>query len=403
MGEEDSLVIRLAARGDGVTASGRHVPGAAPGDRVRDDGGLDHGTHHVVPPCRHHDLCGGCSLQHVDEQSYAVFLHDRVTNTLAAQRLIDVSVAEPKISLPLSRRRTSLRAIRHGKTLHLGYNTAQSHRVINIAECPVLHPDLFACVMALRVLLQGWTDPRLNLTLHLNIADQGIDCALKNINPDSLDEYESLTGFAAQQNLARLVIDRGDGWETLYEPEPVTVSFAGHAVNTPPSSFLQATIEGEAALVAAVQQGIGDARIIADLFCGIGTFALNLADGRKVYAAEAGRDALLALKAAANRASLPIFTEHRDLYRRPLSAREISRFDAVIIDPPRAGAKEQVKEIAQSDLKKLVYVSCNPATFARDTRVLCDSGWILELVQPVGQFLWSTHVELAARFTRSAP
>ncbi|WOE73972.1 class I SAM-dependent RNA methyltransferase [Alterisphingorhabdus coralli] len=402
MTEDDRLIVRLAARGDGVTASGQHIPGAAPGDKVREDGGLEHGPHHVTPPCRHYDLCGGCSLQHVDEESYAGFLSDRVASALAAQKLTDIAIAQPHISPPFSRRRTSLRAIRHGRSLNLGFNTAQSHRVVDVVQCDVLHPDLLSLIAALRALLQDWEDPRLNLTIYLNLADQGIDCALKNIDPDSLEKYEKLTDFASQQQLARLVIDRGDGWETLYEPEPVTVSFDGHAVNTPPNSFLQATVQGEAALVEAVRHGLGDAKIIADLFCGIGTFALNLVQGRKVYAAEAGRDAILGLKAAAGRAGLPVFTEHRDLYRRPLSEQEISRFEAVIIDPPRAGAKEQVQMIAQSDLARLVYVSCNPSTFARDAKLLCDAGWVLQQVQPVGQFLWSTHVELVGTFLRSA-
>lgn len=398
--DDNRRVVRVAARGDGVTASGRHVPGAAPGDIVRDDGGLDHGPHHITPPCRHFALCGGCSMQHIDHESYATFLRDRVISALAAQRLTGIEVAAPQISPPLARRRSALRAIRQGKALHLGFNTAQSHRVLDIVQCEILSPPLLACIAALRTFLKEWEDPRLNLVIHLNIADQGIDCAIKNINPDSLREYEKLTDFASDQQLARLVIDRGDGWETLYEPEPVTVSFGSYAVNMPPNSFLQATLEGEAALIAAVQAGLGEARIIADLFCGVGTFALNLVKGRKIYAAEAGRDALLALKAAAGRAGLPIFTEHRDLYRRPLSAAELSRFEAVIMDPPRAGAKEQIHAIAQSQLGRLVYVSCNPITFARDAKLLCDAGWTLEAIQPIGQFLWSTHVELVGIFTQ---
>lgn len=402
MTTDDRLVVRLAARGDGVTASGQHVPGAAPGDSVREDGGLDHGPHHVTPPCRHFDMCGGCTLQHVDQLSYATFLRDRIVTGLAAQRLADVDVGAPKLSPPFTRRRASLRAVRNGKALHIGFNTAQSHRVLDIVQCDVLHPDLMALVAALRTLLQHWKDPRLNLTIYLNICDQGIDCNIKNINPTDLAEYERLSDFAAIHKLARLAIDRGDSWETLYEPEPVTVSFAGYPVNTPPNSFLQATREGEAALVVAVAQGLGDATIIADLFCGVGTFALNLAKGRKIYAAEAGRDALLALKAAAGSAGLQIFTEHRDLYRRPLSPSELDRFDAIIIDPPRAGAKEQIQTIAQSKLGRLVYVSCNPASFARDAKTLCDAGWTLEKVLPVGQFLWSTHVELVGHFIRAA-
>ena len=176
--------------------------------------------------------------------------------------------------------------------------------------------------------------------------------------------------------------------------------FGGVVVDVPPFAFLQPTAAGEAALVDAVSDAVGDAAAVADLFAGVGTFALSLCAGRKVFAAEGARDAILALKGAANRARALVAAEHRDLFRRPLVPAELDRFDAVILDPPRAGAEEQVRQLAQSATPTIAYVSCNPASFARDAKILVAGGYRLDRVRPVGQFRWSTHVELAARFSR---
>jgi 23S rRNA (uracil1939-C5)-methyltransferase len=178
----------------------------------------------------------------------------------------------------------------------------------------------------------------------------------------------------------------------------VTITLGGVPVPLPENAFLQATAEGEAVLVAAVREAVGEARILTDLFAGLGTFALAL-DG-KVLAVEGARDAALVLKAAANRAQRPVFVDHRDLFRRPLTPEELGRFEAVVLDPPRAGAKEQVAHLARAAVPVLAYASCNPATFARDAKTLVDGGWRLEWVKPVGQFRWSTHVELVGCFRR---
>jgi 23S rRNA (uracil1939-C5)-methyltransferase len=220
-----------------------------------------------------------------------------------------------------------------------------------------------------------------------------VDLLLRDISTEGLAAMEALAAFAAEQQLARLSIDRGLGAETLYEPQPATVTLAGAAVAFPVGAFLQATADGEAALVEAVREAVESSTAIADLFSGLGTFAL--ATGA-CYAAEASRDAAAALKRA-----VPVMTvEHRDLYRRPLDAEELARFTAVILDPPRAGAVEQVAALARSAVRRIAYVSCNPATFARDAKALVDGGYALEWVKPVGQFRWSTHVELAACFSR---
>jgi 23S rRNA (uracil1939-C5)-methyltransferase len=228
----------------------------------------------------------------------------------------------------------------------------------------------------------------------MTLADQGVDLLLEGIAADTLEAAEAMTAFARDNGLARVALDDGYGAQTIWEPEPVTITLSGTAVALPHGAFLQATAEGEAALVAAVREAVGEAGLVADLFAGLGTFALALSG--KVYAAEGARDAALALKAAGR----ALFVDHRDLFRRPLDIAELSRFEAVVLDPPRAGAREQILLLAASSVPNIAYVSCNPATFARDAKVLIDGGYRLDWVRPVGQFRWSTHVELAAAFKK---
>lgn len=379
-----SEIVRLAARGDGVAADGRFVPMTAPGDLVDADGKVTPGPHHATPPCRHFPDCGGCQLQHVDDAAYAAYLSERIASALAAQSLATPEIRAPQLSPPKSRRRAALKAA--GGLI--GFNAAASHRIVDMRECHVLSPALFALVAPLRRLLNG----RAGVTMTL--ADQGADLLIEGLSADTLEKAEAMTGFARENRLARLALDDGGGPQTIWEPEPVTVTLSGAAVALPPGAFLQATAAGEAALVAAVREAAGGAEIVADLFAGLGTFALALHG--KIYAAEGARDAALALKGAGR----GVFVEHRDLYRRPLDTAELDRFEAVVLDPPRAGAKEQVTALAASKVPRIVYVSCNPATFARDAAALAGGGYRLDWVQPVGQFRWSTHVELAAAFTR---
>jgi 23S rRNA (uracil1939-C5)-methyltransferase len=370
----------------------------APGDMVRPDGTVAPGPHRAVPPCRHFPECGGCQLQHLDDHAYAAFLVDRVAQALAAQGVVAAEIRPPQLSPPMSRRRASLRAEQRGSPVRLGFNAEQSHRIVDMRECHILRPELFALVDPLRKLLGGLLGPRGNGGVRLTLADQGADILLEKVSAEGLAASEALTAFAETHRLARLALDDGYGPQTRWEPEPVTVTLGGVAVPLPHGAFLQATAQGEAALVEAVREAVGPARIVADLFAGLGTFALSL-EGR-ILAAEGARDAALALKSAANRAGRQIFVDHRDLFRRPLDEKELGRFEAVVVDPPRAGAREQAALIARSAVPRIASVSCNPATFARDARTLLDGGYRLDWVKPVGQFRWSTHVELAAAFSR---
>jgi 23S rRNA (uracil1939-C5)-methyltransferase len=399
MGDPDKI-IRIAARGDGVTADGRHVPLAAPGDVLNPDGGLVHGPHHAVPQCQHFPLCGGCQLQHLDEESLAAFVRDRAVGALAAQQVDPVEVMPVHLSPPGTRRRIAVRSAWVGKQFQLGFSTEKSHRIIDLKQCDVMAPQLFAMMQPLRDFLGPRVAQKRNVQVKLALANQGVDVTIEHLSLEGLEAQEALTAFAAAQGLARLSLDDGYGATASWEPEPVTVTIGNVAVGYPAYGFLQATADGEIALVEAVRTAIGDARLVADLFSGLGTFALSLGDERKLYAAEADREALLSLKSAAAQARRTVFTEHRDLFRRPLTATELNRFEAVILDPPRAGAREQIGHLATSQVPKIAYVSCNPASFARDAKQLAESGYRLQRIWPVGQFRWSTHVELVGEFSR---
>ncbi|HEY6661674.1 MAG TPA: class I SAM-dependent RNA methyltransferase [Sphingomicrobium sp.] len=386
------LVVRIAARGDGVTSAGRHVPFGVPGDALLDDGALAFGPHRQPPPCRHFPECGGCQLQHADDEAYRGYIVSRVETALA-QHALAAEIREPHLSPPKTRRRATLRALKAGQGIQLGFNAAKSHRIVDLRECHILRPELFALVDPLRRLLGAILPLKRTAEIQLTLVDQGPDVVLKGVVADGLAAIVQLTAFATDHRLARLSIDQGLGPETSFEPQPATVTLSGTRVAFPPGGFLQATADGEGALVEAVREATGEAEKSADLFSGLGTFAIATAAS---YAAEASRDSAAALKRAMPNA----LVEHRDLYRRPVDTGELERFDAVIVDPPRAGAEQQALLLAASSVPRIAYVSCSPATFARDARILADGGYRLEWVRPVGQFRWSTHVELAACFSR---
>jgi 23S rRNA (uracil1939-C5)-methyltransferase len=397
---EPEAIVRVAAKGDGVTASGRHVPLAAPGDVVQQDGSVAPGPHRATPPCRHFPRCSGCQLQHLDEESLGRFVAERVVNAASGQGLEPETIAPPHLSPPRSRRRATLHAATANGKVVVGFREQGSHRIVDMRECHVLAPALFALVDPLRRLLarQG---KRIGADLELTQADQGVDLAIKGLTVEGLAATEAMASFAQEQKLARLTIDQGYGSESLWEPEPVSVTLSGAAVPLPPGAFLQATADGEQVLAAAACEWLAEAASVADLFSGLGTFAFALArGGTRVLAVEAARDAQLACQLGASRSGLPVHALHRDLFRNPLLPDELDRFAAILLDPPRAGAREQVARLASSTVQKVVYVSCNPSSWARDAATLAGGGYRLAEVRPVGQFRWSTHVELVSLFVR---
>ncbi len=386
-------IVRIASRGEGITADGRHRALAAPGDRLSPDGTLSFGPAHVTPPCRHFPECGGCQLQHVDDSAYANFVVDRVVQALHAQGLDAPSIDVPHLSPPRTRRRAALKAERHGKRVAIGFHERASNRIVDLHECHILQPELFALIAPLRRLLVGLLSDRSRASVVMTRIDQGIDLTLGGVTVDGLDAVEALTGFAQAHGLARVSIDEGYGASARFAPDNVTVTLGGVSVEFPEGAFLQATADGELALQRAVRRALDGCPTVADLFAGLGTFALAL-PGR-VTAVEGARDVVLALAATRRVEAI-----HRDLFRQPLTEPELGTFDGVVLDPPRAGASAQVMTLARSTVSRVAYVSCNPATFARDARMLIEGGFRLERVTPVGQFRWSTHVELAAAFRR---
>ncbi|AOL94986.1 class I SAM-dependent RNA methyltransferase [Porphyrobacter sp. LM 6] len=392
-------IIRLAAKGDGVTASGRHVSGAVPGDSVDEGGAVVSGPHHIAPACRHFGTCGGCLLQHADDSVLAEFVRDRVLFAARGQGLEPESLLETHLSPPATRRRAGLHGLRTAKGAVLGYREGGSHRIVDLAECPVLHPAITALIAPLRRFV-GAHGPKGMVGIDLTLADQGVEANLVHFPLDGLGPTEAALDLARDQGLARLTIDQGYGPETLWEPEPVTVTLAGVPVGLPPGAFLQATHDAEAVMAADAAAWLEGTKVVADLFAGLGTFAFALRQDRKVLAVEAERAAHLACKIAGARAGGTVLALHRDLFRSPLQPEELNRFDAVLLDPPRAGARAQVAEIAGSTLSRVVYVSCNPSSWARDAATLAAAGFRLTKLRPVGQFRWSTHVELVSLFER---
>jgi 23S rRNA (uracil1939-C5)-methyltransferase len=386
-------IIRIAARGEGVTADGKHMAFAVPGDMIGEGGAVINGPHHQTPPCRHFPICGGCQLQHADDVTYAAYLRDRITHALQTERLVVPEMRPVHLSPPRTRRRATFQAERRGRNVIIGFNESASHRIVELHECHVVLPELFALVKPLRALLGKIMADKGRAKVSMTRADQGVDVLIEGVTVEGLEAVEALTDFGGAQKLARLSIDEGYGPSPRYVPDDVSIILGGVPVTLPDGAFLQATADGEAALVAAVRDAIGGSQATADLFCGLGTFALSMPGA--VHAVEGARDAILALAATRR-----VTVEHRDLFRRPLDPAELARFEAVVLDPPRAGAREQIVNLAASTVPRIAYVSCNPSTFARDATVLVAGGYKLDWVAPVGQFRWSTHVELAAAFSR---
>ena len=393
-------VGRLAAKGDGVTASGKHVRGAVPGDQVEDGRIVRPGPHHIDPPCRHFETCGGCQLQHADEEVLEAFVRDRVENAAKGHEIEIGDLLPTHLSPRRSRRRATLHGMRTQKGAVLGFREGGSHRIVDLAECHVIDCKLFDLVAPLRTFLAEHGPTKSAVDVQVSPCDQGIDVGLANFPLDGLAATEGALDFARTHQLARLTIDQGFGPEAVWEPEPVTVTMSGIPVPMPPGAFLQATPDAEARMIADAQAWLDGAGLLADLFSGLGTFAFALNKGRKVLAAEADQAAHLACKAAASRTGGTVHALHRDLFRNPLQAGELDRFSAALLDPPRAGAKAQIDEIAKSSLQRVVYVSCNPSSWARDAARLSAAGFRLSKLRPVGQFRWSTHVELTSLFER---
>jgi len=412
-------VTAIGAQGDGIASlDGQKIfiPGGLPGDTatVREVGAAgkkgprfstvvtEKGTGHQQPPCAHFGACGGCSLQHMTPTVYQDWMAGRLLDPLGQHGLKVQTVLPPVLSPPASRRRLSLRARRLKASVVLGLNSSRTHQIVDLADCPVAAPDLVAIFGPLRAVLADVLPAGKQVGIALTATETGLDIRIDGDVMLDLAAREALAGFADAHDIAALHWRDSDFLDPIAVRRTPHLRFGGVEVTPPPGAFIQATAAGEAALTHAVLEGTKGATAVADLFAGIGTFTFPLAAHAAVTAAEGARTALDALTAASRRAGglKAVTPVHRDLFRRPMLASELKTFDAVVIDPPRAGAEAQMQELAKSDVASITAISCNPATFARDARILVDGGYRLETIQAVDQFLWSPHLELAAQFRR---
>jgi 23S rRNA (uracil1939-C5)-methyltransferase len=426
--EPDILELEIAtlgAQGDGVAHirseghDGRplFVPYTVPGDRVRARRvGADRampvewlarGPGRAAPPCPHFGpgKCGGCALQHLADDAYARWKVDTLARTLANAGLSGFTMRPLARTPQGGRRRADLLVRVNGGKALVGFHVRKSHAAVDIGPCPILVPELEALLPALRTFFaKHWPAPA-SLDVLATAVESGIELVLTRAAEPDLALREAIAAFATEADLARIGRRTGPHApvDVLIQRKPLRTRFGDVVIDLPPASFLQASAAGERAIRDAVVEGIGTARRIADLYAGCGSIGLALAGReRRIYAADRNAEAIRALDGAARHAGLAPFmrAEARDLNRRPLTGDELAAFDAVIFDPPREGAAEQAQALAGSAVPAAIAVSCNPATFARDAKLLAAGGYRLTAVTPVDQFLWSPHLELAGAFRR---
>jgi 23S rRNA (uracil1939-C5)-methyltransferase len=393
-------IERLGHQGDGIATGPVFVPMTLPGEVVEAEvtGDRAAGAKIVTPspdrvaaPCPHYRACGGCAVMHGSDAFVADWKVGVVRQALAAQGL-DAPVTALHTSPPASRRRATLAGRRTRSGALVGFHGRASATLVDIPRCRVLRPEIVAALPALAEVTGLAASRASEVALAVTLTDTGLDLAVTGARPW---DARTLAAPLAALGFARITWNG----ERAVEATPPALRIGAAQVPLPPGAFLQATAEGQAALTDAVRRAIGPARRIADLFSGLGTFALPLAGTAQVHAVEADAALLAALDAGWRHAPglHRITTEVRDLFRRPLDPDELARFDAVVIDPPRAGAQAQTERLARARPPVIAAVSCNPATFARDARLLADAGYRLDWIEVVDQFRWSAHVELAAR------
>lgn len=406
------VIDSVGGEGDGVAPGPVFVPFTLPGERVRAHGSgerrellevLEASPQRITPVCPHFGVCGGCALQHWAHEPYLAWKVERLVGTLARQR-IETEILPAFATEPATRRRVALHARKGNReTARLGYKARKSWDLVDIAVCPIADPRIEAAIPALKRLAAPlFEHPKSAPTLHVTVTDTGLDVDITGVEAKSgglsADVRMQLAERAAEGDFARVTL----AGEMAYLARMPQVRLGPARVSLPPGSFLQATPGAEAVMTAFVGEAAAGANRIADLYCGVGTFTFRLAEIAPVHAVDFTPAAVGALTGAL--AGAPglkgVTTEARDLARRPLLVHDLRHTDVAVFDPPRAGAAEQAVELAGSGVSRVIGVSCNPATFARDARTLIDAGFRLERVLPVDQFLWSPHVELVGVFSR---
>lgn len=397
----------LGRQGDGIADGPVFVARALPGEIVEGDPVdgriatpkiVEPSGDRVKPPCRHFKTCGGCLMQHASDPLLATWKQDIVREALQAEGL-DIPMRDIAVSPAKSRRRAKYAARRTKSGAMAGFHTRGSDALVDIQVCPLVDRGLDgAPALARAIAIQG-TSRKAEITVHCTATPNGMDVAVEGGRPMDKDLTWHLPQIAIAHNVVRLFWNG----ELVAQSATATHPIGKAHVTLPPNAFLQATEHGEKILQACVAEAIEGSKHVLDLFSGCGTFALHIAETAPVTAIEGDKGMAKASQEAANHAGLthPVKALSRDLFRDPLIASELIKFDAVVLDPPRAGASAQIAELAKSSVSKIAYVSCDPATFARDAKVLVNAGYVPQWVQVVDQFRWSAHVELAAQFIRA--
>lgn len=402
--QTEIIIERLGHQGDGIapgpvfaarTLPGETVTGELDGSHLRDIRIVTPSVDRVQPPCRHYKSCGGCQLQHASEEFTASWKLEFAQSALLAQGL-ETEFRPILTSPPRTRRRATLAARRTKKGALAGFHGKASGTITEIPDCHLLDPALIAALPMVEALASQFGSRKGELAVTVTVSLAGLDVSVSGGRELDGPLRMGLAQFAEATGIARLAWDQ----EMIAMRQPPVQKFGPASVVPPPGAFMQATPEGEAALLASVLEIVGSADKVVDLFAGCGTFALPLTKTAEVHAVEGDRDMTDALDKGwrAVGGLKKLTSEARDLFRRPLMPDEFKRVDAVVIDPPRAGAEAQIRELAQSGVPVIAHVSCNPVTFARDARVLVDAGYDLEWVQVVDQFRWSVHTELVGAF-----
>lgn len=412
--ERELVAETMGARGDAVVegeAGPIYLPYALPGERVKarivGDRAesievLEPSAERQAAACRHFGRCGGCQLQHWREDAYLAWKRAQVVQALERRGLGGIHVSDIVPAWGAGRRRAALHAARVRGKVQLGFIERGGARLTAITQCPVLAPELEAVALRLAPLAELTVPQRGEITLQCLLTDSGVDVAIKGAGRAEAVQraaFEKLNAVARELKLARLSVD-GEPIVTLATP---SLRMGLARVTPPPGAFLQATAAGEEVLGGLVKEALTGAERVIDLFSGVGTFALRVAEKAEVLAAESDAEMLAALKAAADGAGgalKQVTTLRRDLLRTPLASLEMKKFDGAVIDPPRSGARLQAEQIARAPIRKLAYVSCEPASFARDVKVLIEHGFTITKLVPVDQFRWSPHIELVATLER---
>lgn len=380
-----------------LTLPGEVVTGTLNGTNLTDVKIFTPSDARVAPPCRHFKSCGGCQLQHGSDALVADWKTALIEQALAAQGL--KTKIRPIVTSPAqSRRRATFAARRTKKGTMSGFHGRASGTVVEIPDCKLVESELLAARDICEALAELGGSRKATLAVTVTTSPRGLDVQASGGKPIDGPLRITLAGLCDSRGFARLTWED----EIIAQRAPPVQRFGNADVCPPPGAFMQATAHGEAELLKAVQESVEGAKRIVDLFAGCGTFTLPLAKDAEVFAVESDAQMLAAMDKGWRMAKGLKTVTHvaRDLYRRPLLPDEFKKFDVVVIDPPRSGAEAQTAELVRSNINRIAYVSCNPVTFARDVAVLVAGGFTLDWVQPVDQFRWSAHVELAAQLTR---